>query len=86
MKKASVKLDLVAVHVYPKSPWDRVEGLVKDSAGVEWLKVRVTAQATDGKANKAVLKLLAKEWGCSVSHLEIAKGETSRYKWIRRRD
>ena len=75
---------IIPIHLYPKSPRDVVEGEVIDAAGNVWLKVRVTAAPEDGKANKALLKLLAKHWGCAVSDLEMISGETSRYKRVRR--
>lgn len=79
-----VQDEIIAVHIYPKSPRDMVEGEVTDAAGNVWLKVRVTAAPEDGKANKALLKLLAKHWSCAVSELEIISGELSRYKRVRR--
>ena len=82
MKQA--ESSLIAVHVLPKSSRNAVEGLVRDAAGKEWLKVRLTATPEDGKANKALLKLLAKTWGCSPSSLLIVSGETSRHKYIRK--
>ncbi len=78
-------MQFISVHLYPKSSRNAVEGEVTDAAGNTWLKVRVTAVAEDGKANKALLKLLAKHLGCAVSELEITRGETSRYKQIRRK-
>ena len=44
--------------------------------------VRVPAPARDGKANVALLKLLAKEWGLARSTLRIAAGEHDRRKSI----
>lgn len=76
---------VIPIHLFPKSPCERIEGEVMDAAGQVWLKVRVTAPPEDGKANKALLKLLAKHWNCRVSDLEIISGETSRYKRVRRR-
>jgi len=81
---AEPAVTLIAVHLYPKSARSEVEGEEADAAGKIWLKVRVTAPPEDGKANKAMLKLLAKHWGCPVSALSIVSGETSRYKQIRR--
>ena len=82
MKQAETSL--IPVHVFPKSRRNAVEGTEKDAAGKEWLKVRLTAAPEDGKANKALLKLLATEWRCAPSALEIVKGETSRHKYIRK--
>lgn len=75
---------LIPVHVTPKAGRDAVEGYVTDSAGKQWLKVKISAPPEDGKANKALLKLLAKEWGCAPSSLAVASGETSRHKLVRR--
>ncbi len=77
---------LIAVHVFPKAGRDLVEGSVKDAAGKEWLKVRLACAPEGGKANKALIKLLAKEWKCTPSSLTIVSGETSRYKMIRKKD
>lgn len=46
------------------------------------LVVRVTAAPTDGKANDAVVKLLAKYLKVPVSRLSILRGGTSRQKVI----
>jgi len=75
---------LIPVHVIPKSGRDAIEGMVMDAAGKAWLKVRLTAAPEDGKANKALLRLLAKAWGCAPSSLSIVSGGTSRYKVVRK--
>lgn len=46
--------------------------------------VHVTAPADDGKANNAVIQLLAEHWKLSKSQLSIVRGVTSRLKVIRR--
>ena len=46
------------------------------------LKVRVTVVPEDGKANKAVIALLAKALGVSKSSLAIVRGETARDKLV----
>lgn len=69
-----------AVH---KSSANKIEGWVEDASGQKWLKVRITTAPEAGKANKALLKFLAKEWGVSTSSLSISSGETSKYKKIR---
>jgi uncharacterized protein YggU (UPF0235/DUF167 family) len=50
------------------------------------IRVRVTAVPEDGKANKAVLKLLATALGVSVSSLQIVRGHSARDKVIRLQD
>jgi uncharacterized protein len=46
------------------------------------LKVRVTAPAIDGKANKAALELLADHFQVNKSSIRIVRGEKSRNKLI----
>ena len=46
-------------------------------------QVRVTAAPENGKANKAVAKLLAKALGVAPSRLVLIRGETSRDKVFR---
>lgn len=47
-------------------------------------KVYVTAPAVVGKANKAVLELLADHFGCRRSRLKIIKGARSKNKLIQK--
>ncbi|SHN70404.1 DUF167 domain-containing protein [Desulfovibrio litoralis] len=47
------------------------------------LKIRLTAQAVDNKANKALLVYLAKLLKLKAQQLEIQSGETARQKRIR---
>lgn len=75
--------ETVPVHAYPKSPKNAVEGWVVDASGQHWLKVRITAPPEDGKANTALVKFLAREWGVPARALSIVSGETSRYKRLR---
>jgi uncharacterized protein YggU (UPF0235/DUF167 family) len=42
--------------------------------------VRTTAAPADGKANKAVAKLLAKYLGVAASRIELLRGQTHRNK------
>jgi uncharacterized protein len=44
------------------------------------LKVAVTAPAEDGKANAAVIALLASEWHLPRSTFDVARGATARDK------
>lgn len=46
------------------------------------MKVRITAPAVDGKANKALLQFLARHFGKKKSQIKLIKGETSRQKII----
>jgi uncharacterized protein len=63
--------------VIPKSSKDEV---VRISEGE--YKIKVTAPPVDGKANVAVIKLLAKHFGVSKNMINIVGGKTSRTKMI----
>jgi hypothetical protein len=68
--------------VTPKAAKAGLLGVVVDAAGDQHLAVRVTAAAEDGKANAAVLKLLAKALGIAASRLAITAGAQARQKTV----
>lgn len=69
------------VRVTPKASANRVR--IEERKGERpRVRVDVTVAPEDGKANKQVLKLLAKELGLPKSALLIARGHTSRDKVI----
>lgn len=76
-------MTIISVKVSPKASANRVEGFEIDAAGQEWLKVRLTVAPEKGKANSALLKLLANHWNVSVSDLEIVSGHKHRYKRVK---
>ena len=51
-------------------------------AGQGTLKVAVTAPAEDGKANRAVIELLAAEWRLPKSAFEVMRGAAARDKTV----
>lgn len=53
-----------------------------DAAGTAHLRAAVAAPAEDGKANRALLRLLAREWRLPASRLAIVAGARSRNKTI----
>ena len=69
---------IVTVKVTPRARRETIEAPGPDAA----LRVRVTAPANDGKANAAVIALLANAWDVPKSALSIAGGQTSRLKRI----
>lgn len=48
----------------------------------EVLKVKITAQPIDGKANKALIEYLSKQFKVPKTSFEILKGETSKEKTL----
>ena len=70
----------LVVKLTPKASRNRIEGIAADSEGQSLLKVSVTAIPEDGKANKALINLLAKSWKIAKSSIEITSGATDRRK------
>lgn len=67
----------------PNASKDGIDGTMEGAGGQLYLKVRVTAPPDKGKANKAILKLLAKRLGIPASAIEMVRGETDRNKMLR---
>ncbi len=70
-----------AVRLTPKGGRDAIEGWAAVD-GKFHLKARVASPPEDGKANKALIGLLAKSLSVAKSSVWIASGETSRLKTI----
>lgn len=73
---------LIRVRVTPNASKDRVAGLWSGPEGEARLAVRVTAPPDKGRANKAVLKLLAKALGLPKSAVSLTGGEKDRLKTV----
>lgn len=73
---------VIAVRLTPKASANAIRGIAQDSDGSSFLKVAVTAPPEDGKANAAMLKLLAKTWKLPKTSLTVASGATSRRKVV----
>ena len=63
--------------IVPSSSRDEVCGWLGDA-----LKIKVAAPPEKGKANKAVLKLLAKQLGIAASDIEVQSGASSAHKTV----
>jgi uncharacterized protein len=68
---------LLRVRLTPRAASSRIDGWDGDL-----LRVRVTAPPVEGRANDALLRLLAKALDVSPSRLRLVKGQTSREKVI----
>ena len=64
----------------PRGGRDAVDGWMSDAEGRPLLKLRVSAAASDGAANAAVIALVAKVLRIPRSAVRIAAGETARIK------
>ena len=68
---------VVRVHVQPGAGRTAIQGRYGDS-----LKVSVAAPPQGGRANDAVVKLLAETFGVKADALKVIVGETSRSKQV----
>lgn len=71
---------MLRLAVAPKASRDRIEGVRPEADGGAVLRVSVTVAPEDGKANAAVVKLLAKAWRLPKSAFSIRVGATARRK------
>jgi uncharacterized protein (TIGR00251 family) len=71
---------LVSLRVTPKSARDEIKGFHVAADGHVSLAVKVRAQPEQGKANKAVIQLLASSLGLAKSRLTVAAGAADRNK------
>ncbi len=67
---------LIKVKVKPNAKQDKIE-ISKDC-----IMVYTKQPAEKGRANAAVVKLIAKHFGVSTSYVKIVKGKTSREKLV----
>ena len=72
----------VAVRLTPRARADRIDGLARLADGSTILKVSVTAPPADGRANEALLRLLAAAWRLPRRDLSLAAGARSRSKSV----
>jgi uncharacterized protein len=70
------------VRLTPKGGKDLVEGWAKTADGTVHLKARVRAVPENGKANAALVKLLAATLDVPKSAVRLASGATARLKKI----
>jgi hypothetical protein len=72
----------VRLKVAPKAKREQFGGLLDEPDGGKALKVQVTAAPESGKANEAVIALMAKEWGVAKSAISVVSGATDRRKLV----
>jgi len=70
------------VRVTPKSPRNEISSLYQAADGSLSLAVKVTAAPDKGKANSAVVEVLAKALKVPKSRFSIVSGETNRNKVV----
>lgn len=67
----------LTIHIKPNARQDKVEVI-----GDNELKVYVRAPAVDGKANDALILVLAKHFKVAKSRIAIVRGHTARIKHV----
>jgi len=72
----------IAVRLTPKGGRDAIDGIETLSDGRSVLKVRVRAAPSEGEANAALIRLLAKTLDVPPRALNLAAGATSRIKRV----
>ena len=68
---------LLTVHVQPNAKKNELVWLDEDTC-----KVKLTAPATEGKANKALVDFLSETFGVAKSKIQIVRGLTARMKQV----
>ena len=70
------------LRVTPNAGADRVEGVEARADGTSVLRLRVAAVPDKGKANAAVIALLARTLDVPKSAIAVTAGETARLKTV----
>lgn len=73
---------LLFLRVTPNAGRDSIDGAETRDDGTTVLRVRVSAVPDKGKANAAVIALLAKSLGIGKSNVTLVSGDTSRMKTL----
>ncbi len=73
----------LAVRLTPNGGRDAIDGVELKAEGEAHLKARVSCVPEKGKANKALVALLAKALGVPKSSVSVVSGDTARQKILR---
>ena len=68
------------LRVTPNASADRIEGIETRDDGGDVIRIRVRAVPDRGKANAAVVKLLAAHFGVPKSHVQLDRGARGKLK------
>ena len=71
---------LLTVRLTPKGGRDAIDGIERLADGRVVLKARVRAAASEGEANAALVKLLARALDVAPRSVTLVAGETARIK------
>ncbi len=73
---------LLSVRLTPNGSCDAIDGTARLADGRSVLKVRVRAVPEHGKANEALLRMLAKILGIPASAVRLERGAAGRIKFL----
>ncbi len=68
--------------VQPKARRNAIDGVMPDADGGRVIRLAVTAAPEDGKANQAVIALLARALGVAKAAISVVAGATDRRKLV----
>lgn len=71
-----------SVKITANAKQNKIADLYLDEKGNCFLKISVTSTAIEGKANAALINLLADSWQLKKTQVKIKHGSTNRYKII----
>ncbi len=74
---------ILAVRLTPGAAQDAVGGMWTDEKGAHWLSARVRAVPEKGRANAALLALIAKRLDRPKGAISLESGDTHRLKRLR---
>lgn len=72
----------VRLRLAPKSSANKIAAIETDADGAGLVKAMVTAVPEQGKANAALIKLLAEDWKLAKSTITVIRGATDRNKTL----
>jgi uncharacterized protein (TIGR00251 family) len=74
---------ILTVRLTPKGGRDAIEGIENTADGRMVLRVRVRAAPSDGEANDALVRLIAKAIGVPPRAVDLVAGHTARLKRLK---
>ena len=72
----------VRIRLTPNAQKDRIDGISIDEQGNGLLRIAVNAIPENGRANKALIKYLAKQWKVPKSRIKLVHGAKDRLKTL----
>lgn len=74
---------LVNIRLTPNATRDAIGGTWRDDKGRDWMTARVRAVPEKGRANTAIMTLLAQRLDWTKSAISLESGDTNRLKRLR---